>query len=428
MTSPDTDSQHSADTLGEPSLFDPASYADGCPYARLAALRARGPVSWQAEAVDPSLSFPVIEAGWWLHSYDAVREVLKDPDAFSSALGSAVPFDPDPGSLALVQQMLLNMDPPEHSQRRRLISLMFTARRVAELEPKVRAIAASVIDQIAPLGTCDAVADISAVMPMTVIAELIGVPEHAQQLLESSNRMIGAVDASAEDRVVGAMTASIELQTLAIEIAQQKRAHPDDSAMSAYVNGALDDGHGDLVAPSDDEVAWFFMLLAVAGNETVRTATSQAIRTLAEHPDQRDLLVSDLDRYLPGAIEEVLRYRSPVRAMRRTATRPVEIAGTHVDAGAKVVCHFSSALRDEQHFDQPEVFDITRPPPSVQLAFGHGEHYCLGANLARLQLRCILDEIYRRIPDIHPSGDVVWQPTILVEGLLSMPVAFTPQG
>jgi cytochrome P450 len=384
-------------------------------------------VSWQDEAFDPSLAFPVVKGGYWLHTYEAVRDALTDAETFSSGLGSAVPYDPEPDTLVLLRKMLLNMDSPEHSQRRRLISRMFTPRRLAEITPRVQEVAKSVIDRVAPLGACDAVDDISAIMPMTVIAQLIGVPERAQSLLEASNRMVGAVDMSPEERVVAAMNAAIELQTLAFELAEQKRARPDGSALSAYVNGTLDSDSGEATSPSDEEIGWFFMLLAVAGNETVRTATSQAIRLLADHPDQRDLLLSDLDRYLPPAIEEILRYRSPVRAMRRTTTRPVEIGGIKVEAGTKVMCHFSSALHDEEQFERPELFDITRPRPGIQLAFGHGTHYCLGANLARLQLRSILGEIYRRIPDIRPAGEIVWQPTILVEGLLSMPVVFTPE-
>jgi cytochrome P450 len=322
--------------------------------------------------------------------------------------------------------MLLNMDEPEHAHRRRLISSMFTPRRVAQLEPRVREIAKSVIDRVAPLGECDAVTDISAIMPMTVIAELIGVSERSAQILDLSNRIIGAVDLAPEERVLSTVMAGAELQLLGQQLAQEKRSHPDDSTFSAYVNGTLE-GAEDTGGRDDEEVGWFFMLMAVAGNETVRTATSQAIRTLAAHPDQRELLVSDLDKYLPGAIEEILRFRPPVRAMRRTTTREAEIGGIRLPAGSKVMCHFSSALRDERRFDSPERFDITRPVEPVQLAFGVGRHHCLGANLARLQLTCILREIYGRIPDIHPVGEPIWQPTMLVEGLLEMPVAFTPE-
>jgi cytochrome P450 len=280
---------------------------------------------------------------------------------------------------------------------------------------------------VAPLGRCDAVADISAKLPMVVIAELLGIPERAEELFDMSNRMIGAVDCSPEERMASGMDASMALVALGAELATEKRERPDDSVLSAYINGTLDVDGEDTEQPDDETVCTFLLLMTVAGNETVRSATSQGIWALSEHPSQRDLLVADLDARLPGAIEEILRYRAPVRAMRRTTRKRVEIDGTTIEAGEKVVMHFSSALHDENVFDDPDRFDITRSPQSVQLAFGYGEHYCLGSNLARLQLRSIFREIYSRIPDIHVDGPLVRQPTPLVEGLLSMPVAYTPE-
>jgi cholest-4-en-3-one 26-monooxygenase len=411
----------------EPSLFDPVSYATGCPHERIAHLRAQGAVSWQDEAHDPSLFFPVVRGGWWIHGYDELKVVLRAPEVFSSSRGTAMLMDADPDTTAAMGNMLVNMDPPIHSRRRRLVSYMFTPRRIAVLEPAIRDIAASVIDAIAPLGRCDAVESIAAPMPMRVIAELLGIPERSRELFEISNRMVGAIDTEPAERAATSTSAAIEIQLLGHELAQQKRARPDNSLLSAYVNGTLDEAREDHEQLDDDEVGWFLLLLTVAGNETVRTATSQAIRVLAEHPDQRARLVQHLDEYFPSAIEEILRYQSPVRALQRTATERVEIGGQMIEAGDKVVCHFSSALRDERQFDRAEVFDISRPSPTVQLAFGYGEHYCLGANLARVQLRAILGEIYRRIPDIHPVGEPVFQPTPLFEALLAMPVEYTPE-
>ena len=417
-----------ADDTATRSLFDPQTYAAGCPYPHFAALRAAEPVSWQAPAEDPSLAVGHVQGGWWVHRYDDVKRVLRDPQLFSSQRRSAFLFDPDEGTAAAMANMLINMDPPAHGRYRRLVAAAFTPRRLAMLEPRVQEIAAGVIDAVAPLGQCDAVHDIAAPMPMTVIAGLLGIPERSRELFDISNRMVGAVDvADPRERAERATMASIEIQLLGQQLAAEKRSAPDGSLLSAYVNGGLEGVEGVHEGCTDDETGWFLLLLAAAGNETVRTATAQAIRVLAEHPDQRDLLVADLDGRLPGAIEEILRYTSPVRAIRRTSTEPAELGGLSLPADAKVVCHFSSALRDEREFDEPDRFDILRPPPSQQLAFGFGEHYCLGATLARLQLRTILREIYTRIPDIHPSGPVLPQPTPLLEGLLAMPVAFTPE-
>jgi cholest-4-en-3-one 26-monooxygenase len=409
------------------SLFSPDAYADGCPYDRMTELREAGPVSWQESTTDPSVIFPEVSGGWFVHGYEAAKDLLRDTETFSSAHRGVVLWDPDKDTNAAMANMVINMDPPEHSRYRRLVSAAFTPRRVSELEPRLREIAAGVIDAVAADGKCDAVGDLAAIMPMTVIAELLGIPERADQLFEKSNRMVGALDVSdPTQRAAEAAGASIEIQVLGQELAREKRGAPDDSLLSAYVNGGLDvDGGHD--GSTDEEVGWFLLLLATAGNETVRTATAQAIRLLAEHPDQRDLFVADIDGRLDQTIDEVLRFRAPLRAVRRTATVATEIGGVAIEQDAKVVCHFSSALRDEDRFDDADQFDISRPAPAHQLAFGFGEHYCLGANLARVQLRAILRETYTRIPDIHPVGPIEPQPGVQFEGLLTMPVEFTSE-
>ncbi len=411
----------------ELSLLDPYAYVEGCPHARLAELREAGATSWQPDTTDLSLSQPQIFGGWFVHRYEEVKAVLRDPAVFSSQRGTVLLLDPAPDRVELMANMLINMDPPKHSQHRKLVAAIFTPRRVEELRPRVEAIAREVIDRIAPNGTADGIRDIAAPMPMRVIAELLGVPERGEQIFDISNRMVGAVDAGPEARHELAMEASLEIHLLGQEIAREKRGSDDGTIISAYVNGTLKGVEGEQRGATDEEAGWFLMLMSVAGNETVRTATAHAIRILAEWPDQRDLLVSDLDRHIPGAVEEILRYRSPLRSVRRTANADTEIDGQPISEGGKVVCNFTAALRDPRVFDEPDVFDITREQPRTQLAFGFGEHYCLGANLARVQLQSVLREIYSRIPDIHPSGEVVHQPTAFISGLLSMPVAFTPE-
>ncbi|MXW96404.1 MAG: cytochrome P450 [Acidimicrobiaceae bacterium] len=362
-----------------------------------------------------------------MHRYEEVKAVLRDPAMFSSQRRTALLVDPDPARVEAMSNMLINMDPPKHSQYRRLVAAIFTPRRLEALRPRVEAIAKGVIDRIAPNGTADGINDIAAQLPMRVIADLLGVPERSEQIFDISNRMVGAVGGGPDTRLEQSLEAALEIHLLGQEIAREKRGSDDGTVMSAYVNGTLEGVEGDQRGATDEEAGWFLMLMSVGGNETVRTATAQAIRILAEWPDQRDLLVSDLDRHIPGAVEEILRYRAPLRNIRRTANAGTEIDGRPIDEGDKVVCSFTAALRDPRVFDEPDVFDITREQPRTQLAFGFGEHYCLGANLARLQLQVILREIYSRIPDIHPSGEVVHQPTALFAGLLSMPVAFTPE-
>ena len=411
----------------EPSLLDPDSYAGGCPHARLAELRDAGAISWQPGAFDPNLSNPEVSGGWFVHRYDEVKSVLRDPATYSSQRGTALLMDPRPASVEAMSNLMINMDPPAHSKYRRLVSAMFTPRRVEALRPRVEAIAKEVINKIAGKGVADGIYDIAAPMPMRVIAELLGIPERGTLLFEISNRMIGAVDVEPEARAEMAMMGGAELHLLGQEMAREKRGADDGTLLAAFVNGTLEGVEGEQGGATDEEAGWFLLLMAVGGNETVRTATAQAIRTLAEWEDQRDLLVSDLDRYIPAAAEEILRFRPPIRSIRRTANAGGEIDGQPIAEGEKVVCNFTAATHDPQMFDNPEVFDITREQPKTQLAFGFGEHYCLGANLARMQLQVILREIYSRIPDIHPSGEIVHQPSPLICGLLSMPVAFTPE-
>ena len=412
----------------EPTLLDGGSYVDGCPHARLAELREAGTTSWQPGTVDRTMSQPEVAGAWFVHRYEEVKAVLRDPATFSSQRRTVMLVDPAPDRVEAMANMLINMDPPKHSRYRRLVAPIFTPRRMEALRPRVEAIAKGVIDKIASKGTADGINDIAAPMPMRVIAELLGIPERGEQIFEISNRMVGAVDApDPETRRNLALEAALDIHLLGQETAREKRGSPDGTILSAYVNGTLEGVEGDQPGATDEEAGWFMMLMAVGGNETVRTATAQAIRILAEWPDQRDLLVSDLDRHIPGAVEEILRYRAPLRSIRRTASTDTEIDGQTVAEGGKVVCNFTAALRDPRVFDDPDTFDITREQPRTQLAFGFGEHYCLGANLARLQLQVILREIYSRIPDIHPSGEVVHQPTPLIAAMLRMPVAFTPE-
>ena len=412
----------------ETTLLDGNSYVDGCPHARLAALREAGATSWQPGTIDPSMSQPEVYGAWFVHRYEEVKAVLRDPATYSSQRRTAMLVDPAPDRVEAMSNMLINMDPPKHSRYRRLVAAIFTPRRVEALRPRVEAIAKQVVDEVASQGTADGIHDIAAPMPMRVIAELLGIPERGEQIFEISNRMVGAVDApDPEGRHELALGAALEIHLLGQETAREKRGSGDGTVLSAYVNGTLEGVEGDQPGATDEETGWFLMLMSVGGNETVRTATAQAIRIFAEWPDQRDLLVSDLDRYMPGAVEEILRYRAPLRSIRRTADTDTEIAGQRVEEGGKVVCNFTAALRDPRVFDEPDTFDITREQPRTQLAFGFGEHYCLGANLARLQLQVILREIYSRIPDIHPSGAVVHQPSPLIAGMLRMPVAFTPE-
>jgi cytochrome P450 len=292
---------------------------------------------------------------------------------------------------------------------------------VADLEPRIRAHSRRVVDNVAHKGGCEFVTELACELPLILICELMGIPEEdRKQMFDWSNALIGGDDpemnAGADSKQV-----SIQMWMYANALAQKKREQPDDTLISKYVNGEVE---GSKI--SDFELNNFFVLLAVAGNETTRNATSHFMRLMSEHPDQFELLKTDVDRLLPGAIEESLRFSPPVVAFRRTALVDNELRGVAIRKGDKVVLSYPSANRDEEVFADPERFDIRRSPNN-HIAFGIGEHFCLGANFARMQLRCILRELLTRLPDIHVVGAPKRQRSNLIHGIREMRVEFTPE-
>ena len=412
----------------ELTLLDPYAYAEGCPHARLAELREAGTTSWQPGTFDPSTSQPEILGAWFVHRYEEVKAVLRDPATFSSQRRTALLVDPDPDRVKAMSNMLINMDPPKHSQYRRLVAAIFTPRRVEALRPRVEEIAKGVIDRIAPNGTADGINDIAAQLPMRVIAELLGVPERSEQIFDISNRMVGAVGGGPDTRLEQSLEAALEIHLLGQEIAPReaglRRRHGDVGLRQRHPRGrrgrsAGRHRRGGRLVPDADvgrrerDGAHRHRAGHPHPGGVARPARSSGVGPGPPHSGHGGGAPP-----LPGAAAE----HSP-----HCGNAGTEIDGQPIDEGGKVVCSFTAALRDPRVFDDPDVFDITREQPRTQLAFGFGEHYCLGANLARLQLQVILREIYSRIPDIHPSGEVVHQPTALFAGLLRMPVAFTPE-
>jgi cytochrome P450 len=407
---------------GKLSLFDPDTYRAGPPHAYLARLRQEAPVCWH-EAPGPEVtSASKLGSGYWvLSKYQDVIDVSRNPHVYSSHVGTAFLFDAVPDDVPGLQAMLINMDPPGHVKYRRLVQRGFTPRMVADLEPRIRAHAKRIVDNVARKGSCEFVTELACELPLILICELMGIPEEdRKQMFDWSNAMIGGDDpemnAGADSKQV-----SIQMWMYANALAQKKREQPDDTLISKYVNGEVE---GSKI--SDFELNNFFVLLAVAGNETTRNATSHFMRLMSEHPDQFELLKTDVDRLLPGAIEEALRFSPPVVAFRRTALVDNEIRGSQIRRGDRVVLSYPSANRDEEVFADPDRFDIRRSP-NPHIAFGIGEHFCLGANFARMQLRCILRELLTRLPDIHVVGAPKRQRSNLIHGIREMQVEFTPE-
>ena len=280
-----------------------------------------------------------------------------------------------------------------------------------------------IVDAVVERGECEFVTDLAAELPLQAIAEIMGVPEEDRHLLfDWSNRMVGADDPEYQsDDPDEAGTAAAELYMYAAGLGEPRRADPRDDVVTSLINAEID---GDKL--SQEEFELFCLLLAVAGNETTRNATAHGILALIDNPDQLQKLHDDPDRYIDGAVEEILRWSSPVMHFRRTAMRDMELRGKQIKAGDKVVLWHISANRDEEVFEDPFRFDIERTP-NDHIAFGGGgAHYCLGANLARMELRLIFREVATRLEGIQLNGEVERLRSNFIGGIKHIPVAFTP--
>ncbi|MFE2634888.1 cytochrome P450 [Streptomyces scopuliridis] len=399
-----------ADHLTELTSAAPDFFAD--PYPAYQALRAEGPVR--------RIRMPAGEAVWLVLGYEAVRAALGDARLRNDIRHSSE-FDSD-GGYAIGRNML-QVDPPDHTRLRALVSRQFTARRIAELEPRIRRISAELLDAMAPAGGADLVDAYAFPLPITVICELLGVPAADREAFHRWSSAIVAVT-DAEAAVAGA-TAMTEYLTGLIE--EKRRLAPGEDAdlLHALVRTHdSDDEDGDQLAP--DELLGMAFLLLVAGHETTVNLISSAVHLLLRHPDQLAALRAD-PGLLEGAIEETLRYEpsAQIAAYRYTA-EPVTLAGTPIPRGERVVLSLAAANRDPARFADPERFDIRRDPAvnRAQLAFSHGIHHCLGAPLARLEASIALPALLERFPDLaldDATAAPEWRPSLL-RGLRTLPV------
>lgn len=321
----------------------------------------------------------------------------RDAQTFSSYVGTTSLTDFfDEEVLAKQQAMMVNMDAPEHTRQRNLVNRGFTPRMVDKLEPRIRSVCSSMMDSLESRTEVDFVHDIAAQLPLAVIAELMGAPQQdREKLYDWSNRMIGFDDPEFQTTEADGEQAAFEIFAYANELAEQRRSCPRDDIVTKLLQP---DSEGDVL--SEMEFNMFFVLLVVAGNETTRNAATGGMHALLENPDQYRKLVAD-PGLAPSAVEEMLRWVSPVMDFRRTATRDTEIGGQPIKKGDKVVIFYPSANRDETVFDDPHTFDLERDP-NPHIAFGGGgPHYCLGSHLARLELRVLFETIAQRLPYIE---------------------------
>ncbi|HVN85563.1 MAG TPA: cytochrome P450 [Candidatus Binatia bacterium] len=404
--------------LSDVNLTDPDIFQRGTPHEMFRLLRKEAPVYWHPEPAD--------RGGFWVVTkYADLRDVSKNPALYSSERQGAIMRDPLPHDLPFIQSIMLNMDPPRHRQYRGLVNKAFSARMINNLHGRIRDMVTRIINGVIERGECDFVEDVAALLPLEVICEMMGVPDADRRSVYAiGNRMVGFDDPDLQpDGKPAPMTdgqaAAAEMFMYAGHLLEKARTHPGDDLATALVNAELD---GQRL--SDNDFNFFFLLLIIAGNETTRTVTSNGMLALIENPAELRDLRSDLS-LLPSAIEEILRYAPAVHNFRRTLTAETELRGQRLKPDDKLTMWYPSANRDEEVFENPDTFNIRRHP-NDHLAFGIGEHFCLGANLARMELNEIFRGIVTRLHDVELTEPPRRLRSTFINGVKEMRVRFRP--
>jgi cytochrome P450 family 142 subfamily A polypeptide 1 len=355
---------------------------------------------------------------WGIALHADVMAISKDSTTFCNRFGMRPDSPPMPS--------MINLDDPAHKRRRNLVNKGFTPRRVSELEPKVRRICVELIEKVAARGECDFVRDIAAPLPMIMIGDMLGVePEDRDRLLRWSDDLILGTSATATpEAAAGAMRAFGEYTEYNRKVVADRRSKPpQEDLMSVLVHAEIDGERLD-----DEALLQESLLILVGGDETTRHVISGGMEQLIRHPDQRGKLIRDPSK-LPAAIEEMLRWVTPIQNMARTVTRDVTLRGQRLREGDKLLLLYPSANRDANAFDEPDRFDVERSPNDHVAFGGYGTHFCLGASLARLELRVMFEELLRRLPDLELASDepLPRRPSNFICGIESMPVVCPAQ-
>ena len=404
--------------LSDIDLLDRDRFIQGIPHEWFTHLRRNAPIYHHPEPAGP---------GFWVFSrYEDVVAIGRDARRFSSeqSRGGVVMLEEpdyeveDPGG-----NMMLTMDPPPHTRYRRLVNRGFTPRMIGMLEPHIREMSGRIIDEALAQGEVDFVVDIASELPLQVIAELMGVPqEDRHRIFDWSNRMIGSEDPEYSVSEEHVQQAQIEMFMYAQSLADRRREDPQEDIITKLLSADID---GDQLSAMDFNL--FFLLLAVAGNETTRNAISHGMNAFLDHPDQYRLLV-ETPELIDTAIEEILRWASPVLYFRRNVTEDMDYKGHQLKEGDKVSIWYISANRDEDVFKDPFRFDITRSPNEHVAFGGGGPHHCLGANLARMELKLFFEELTRKVPHVESQGQPVRLRSNFIGGIKHLPVTFESAG
>ncbi len=399
----------------EINLIDPDVYQrGGAPHEAFAWLRGHDPVFWHANGGEPG--WP----GFWAVTRHAdVAQVSRHAELFSSAERLCLFGEIPEPQIELQRLMMLNMDPPQHTRQRAFVNRGFTPRMIGRLEEHIAQICHLLLDEVREAGRADFVTEIAAPLPLWVICELVGAPvEDRHRLFELSNLLIGSADPEFQIRPKAQQDAAAEIYAYGAALAERRRAAPADDIITRLLRP---DSHGEALTSAEFDM--FFLLLTVAGNETVRNAAAGGMLALFQHPEQWQRLLED-PGLIPTAAEEIVRFVSPVNMFRRTAMRDTDLGGQRIAAGDKVVVFYASANRDEAVFAEPDQFDVGRDPnPHVGFG-GGGPHFYLGRHLAALELRVLLQALTERLPGIRLDGEPSRLRSNFINGIKHMPVRF----
>jgi cholest-4-en-3-one 26-monooxygenase len=403
--------------LSDVDLTNLDLFEERVPHEMFAVLRREAPVFWHETNGGPGF--------WAITKYRDLKAVSTNPALFSSQRQGTLLLDPMPEALPFVQQIMLNMDPPRHRQYRALVNKAFTPRMINNLHNRIREMVRGIINGVIEKGECEFVEDVAALLPMEVICEMMGVPqEDRRSVYEVGNKMVGFDDPELQDdgkprRMDDAEAAFAEMFVYATKLREKALKTPSDDLAAALLNAELD---GEKLNETDFN--FFFLLLLIAGNETTRTVTTNGMLSLLGHPDQLQAVRDDLS-LLSSTVEEILRYSPAVHTFRRTATADTVLRDQKIRENDRLLMWYPSANRDEDVFEEPDTFDVRRNP-NEHLAFGVGEHFCLGANLARHELREIFRGVLTRVHDIELSAKPRRLRSNFINGVKEMRIRFRP--
>ncbi|NCZ68673.1 MAG: cytochrome P450 [Actinobacteria bacterium] len=385
-------------------------------------LRDEKPFAFFEERVIEDAPFPPGPGYYAVTRHDDIWQISRNPQLFCSGKGSNI------GDLPVEMNeffgSMINMDDPKHFRLRNIVSRGFTPKEVSRIEDQVRDRAAKLVTDLIdrfPNGECDFVEEVAAALPLAIICDMMGIPEEDhKKIFHWTNVILGVGDPEFVGSYEDLMTVALEMFMYAQALGESRVGNPQDDVTSAMMNAVVD---GERLTPQ--EFGSFFILLVVAGNETTRNAISHGMKLLTDFPDQRKIWFDDFDTHTRSAVEEIVRYATPVIHFRRTVTEDTVLSGQPLKAGEKVVMFYASGNRDERVFDNPHAFDVTRPVAPAQVGFGAGgPHFCLGANLARREIQVMFDEIRRRLPNMRITGEPAYLQSSFINGIKRMPCAW----